>query len=97
MEVLGFRVLIEPEEIKEVTAGGIVLPEELIKAERRATQTGTIVSIGPTAWQAFDDGEKWAKVGDKVHYSKYGGKLILDVDTGKELVVIADEDILVRI
>lgn len=97
LQPLGFRVLIKPRDIEEKTEGGIILVDETKDAERRTTQVGHIVAIGPTAWSAFDDGQKWAEVGDKVVYVKYGGKLIKDPDSGVEYVLLNDEDVLLKI
>ena len=70
------------------------------KQEPLATTTGTVVSIGPNAWKAFDPGPDWApwaEVGDRVMYAKYGGKVVKDPDTNEEFVVLNDEDIISRI
>ena len=97
LQPLGFRVLIKPKDVEEMTAGGIIVVDETREAERRTTQVGHIVAVGNTAWAAYDDGKPWAEVGDKVVYVKYGGKLIKDPDTGVEYVLLNDEDVLLRI
>ena len=107
MKAPGHRILIKPEEIETVSEGGIVLVQD----ERTAkinTSKGTVVSIGPTAWMAYDyykpDGsrnpawEPWCKEGDEVYYSKYAAKWI-EIDkveyvliNDQDVVVVADED-----
>ncbi len=97
LEPLGFRVMIKPLDVDEISDGGIILVDETRDAERRTTQIGYIVSVGSTAWAAYDDGKPWAAVGDKVVYVKYGGKLIKDPESGVEYVILNDEDVLLKI
>lgn len=102
MRVAGHRVLLEPVFPEEKTASGIIIATETShKRERAATDTGRVVSVGPTCWNAFDkytpDGkrnpswEPWCKPGDLVVFAKYGGKF-LKVDD-KDYVIVLDEDI----
>lgn len=99
VEVVGHRVLIDPEvpkkEIDDGALAGFEIVGNEIEREKAATTIGRIVGIGPNAWKAFDDGEPWAEVGDKVYFAKYGGKWI-EVD-GKEYVIINDEDLVCRV
>lgn len=92
---LGHRLLVELEEVEEVSKGGILIPES---RERNATRTiGTIVAIGPNCWKAFDDGTPWAAIGDKVIFSKYDGKRIKDPDhPERDYQVLNDDDIQVK-
>jgi len=86
---LGNRVVIEPVEQDEITAGGIVLPE----TAKEKPQQGMILAIGPGARD--EDGKRIAMdvaVGDKVLYAKYSGTEVkLD---GKKLLILREEDIL---
>lgn len=104
LKVVGHRVLIKPDPIEERTESGIwVHTPETAKLEEAAQVRGTVVSIGPTAWHAFDkynadrtrnqSWEPWCKVGDKVYYAKYSVKRIVDKETGEEYVVANDQDI----
>lgn len=108
LQPTGFRVLImpdkQPEDEGKLKYGELELELVEDKYEKRARQAanqkGTIIAIGPTAWNAFDNGEPWAKVGDKVTFTKHGGKF---VDTGisnpknpdktLEGVLLNDEDV----
>jgi chaperonin GroES len=86
---LGSRVVIEPLEAEEVTAGGIVLPE----TAKEKPQKGTILAAGPG--DRDDEGKRIAldvKVGDVVLYAKYSGTEI-KVD-GKKLLILRESDIL---
>lgn len=90
---VGHRLIIKLDDVEEVSKGGILLPD--VNRERSAARTiGTIIAIGPNCWKAFDDGEPWAKIGDKVVVSKYAGKRIKDPDFPElDLQVLNDEDI----
>ena len=89
LKPLGSRVVIEPVEQDEVTAGGIVLPE----TAKEKPQKGKILSVGPGD---RDEGGKRipmdVKVGDTVLYAKYAGTEIT-VD-GKKLLVLKESEIL---
>ncbi len=86
---LGDRVVVEPIEQEEVTAGGIVLPD----TAKEKPQQGMIVAVGPGARD--EDGDRVVmdvKVGDRVLYAKYAGtELKLD---GKKVLILRESDIL---
>lgn len=89
---LKYRVLIKPEIVEEKTAGGIYLPEQVVKNEKMQTQKGEIVALGAEA----EVGD--VEIGDKVLYAKYGGKFIKeDPNSSEEYVLVNDEDVLVKI
>lgn len=92
-EATGYYVIVRPDPTEEVSEGGIVLATETVTANKFATNYGTIVSVGPIAWDGFADGRKWAAIGDHVLYARYAGKR-LETDDGDELVVMCDSDIL---
>jgi len=84
---LGDKVVVQAQDRKETTAGGIVLPD----AAQDKPQQGKVIAVGPG--RILDNGERGGmavKVGDTVVYSKYGGTevklegneyLILDQDS----------------
>jgi len=86
---LADRIVVEPIEQEEVTAGGIILPE----TAKEKPQQGKIVAAGPG--RTDEKGkrvEMEVKVGDKVLYAKYSGTEIkLD---GKKLLILRESDIL---
>jgi chaperonin GroES len=86
---LGGRVVVEPMEQEEVTAGGIVLPE----TAKEKPQKGTVLSVGPG--ERDDKGHRIpmdVKEGDTVLYAKYSGTEIkLD---GKKLLILRESDLL---
>ena len=89
LKPLGSRMVIDPIEQEDITAGGIVLPE----TAKEKPQQGLVLSIGP------GDRDEAGKripmdvaVGDKVLYAKYSGSEI-KMDT-KKLLIMKESDIL---
>lgn len=98
IKAVGHRVLVKPDEIEKETAAGIILVQDEDR-QFAAQEYGTIVDIGPDAWKDFT-GEPWAKVGDKIIYSRYGGKIVREpgeTDINKKFVILNDEDVLARL
>ena len=89
LKPLGSRVLVEPLEQDDITAGGIVLPE----TAKEKPQQGLIMAIGPGARD--EDGKRIpmdVAKGDKILFAKYSGTEIkLD---GKKYLILREEDIL---
>jgi chaperonin GroES len=89
LKPLGNRVVVEPLEQEEVTAGGIFVPE----TAKEKPQQGTVLSVGPG--DRDEDGKRIpmdVKVGDKVLFAKYSGtEMKLD---GKKLLVLRESDLL---
>ncbi len=86
------RVVVEPCEAEEVTAGGIVLPD----AAQEKPQRGKVVAVG--AGKLLDSGNRGelsVSIGDEVIYGKYGGSDI-EVD-GQELKILRESDILAKV
>jgi co-chaperonin GroES (HSP10) len=88
----GHRLLVKPDEVSE-KQGSLYLAVSTKERQANEQIFGTIVSIGKTAWKAFDDGEPWAKVGDRVAFAKYGGFQIEDPITKEKLRLLNDEDV----
>lgn len=89
LKPLGSRVVVEPSEQEEITAGGIVLPE----TAKEKPQRGTVLAVGPGD---RDDNGKYiamdVKVNDVVLFAKYSGTEI-KVD-GKKLLILRESDLL---
>jgi chaperonin GroES len=86
---LGGRVLVEPTEQEEVTAGGIVLPE----TAKEKPQQGKVLAAGPG--DRNDKGERVpmdVKVGDLILFAKYSGTEV-KID-GKKLLIMRESDLL---
>ncbi len=89
LKPLGGRVIVEPTEQEEMTAGGIILPE----TAKEKPQEGKILAAGPG--ERDEDGERIpmeVKVGDRVLYAKYSGTEV-KMD-GKKLLILRESDIL---
>lgn len=89
LKPLGSRVVVEPIEQEEVTAGGIVLPE----TAKEKPQQGKVLAVGPG--DRDEDGDYIpmdVKVGDRVLFAKYSGTEV-KVD-GKKLLILRESDIL---
>jgi len=87
---LADRVIVEPIEEEEITAGGIVLPE----TAKEKPQRGTVLAVGPG--KRDDQGKVIpvdVVVGDVVLYAKYGGTEV-KLGTGQEVLVLRESDIL---
>ena len=83
LKPLGDRVLVEPLEAEEKSAGGIYLPEAAQEAPREG--------------KVLENGERRAmsvKEGDIVVYTKYGGN---EVRVGDKDLLLIDEDSLLAV
>jgi chaperonin GroES len=89
LKPLADRLVVEPIEQEEVTAGGIILPE----TAKEKPQQGKVLAAGPG--RTDEDGKRIpmdVKVGDKVLYAKYSGTEIkLE---GKKVLILRESDIL---
>jgi len=86
------RVVVEPQEAEERTAGGIVLPD----TAKERPQRGTILSVGPgRLLDTGKRGELSVDVGDVVIYGKYSGT---DIEvSGKDVKILRESDILAKV
>ena len=86
------RVVVEPLEAEEMTAGGIVLPD----SAKEKPQEGKIIAVG--TGKLLDDGTRAkpsVRKGDVVLYAKYGGTEI-KVE-GKDVLILRESDILAKV
>jgi chaperonin GroES len=86
------RVVVEPVEAEERTAGGIVLPD----TAKEKPQRGTVVAIGPG--KLLDSGKRGdlsVSIGDVVIYGKYSGT---DIEVnGNDVKIVRESDILAKV
>ncbi len=86
------RVVVEPLEAEEVTAGGIVLPD----SAKEKPQRGKVVAVGPG--KLLDSGERGGlsvATGDEVIFGKYSGS---DIEVnGREVKILRETDILAKV
>jgi chaperonin GroES len=86
------RVVVEPTEAEERTAGGIVLPD----TAREKPQRGTIIAVGPgKLLDSGNRGQLSVGIGDVVIYGKYSGTEI-EVG-GKDVKILRESDILAKL
>jgi chaperonin GroES len=86
------RVVVEPKEAEEKTAGGIVLPD----TAKEKPQRGAVLAVGPG--KLLENGQRGklsVAVGDEVIYGKYAGSDV-EVD-GREVKILRESDILAKI
>jgi co-chaperonin GroES (HSP10) len=105
LKAVGTRVMVKPDPIEKQTKSGIIVAVDE-KRERAGTQKGTVLGVGPSAWKnelygyGYPGWEAWCKVGDRILFPRYAGKLVCvndgpDVpDDKREYVLfINDEDV----
>jgi chaperonin GroES len=86
------RVVVEPMEAEQMTAGGIVLPD----TAKEKPQRGTVIAAGPG--KLMDSGERGqmsVKIGDEVIYGKYSGTEI--ELNGQDVKILREADILAKV
>ena len=86
------RIVVEPVEAEQVTAGGIVLPD----SAKEKPQRGTVLAVG--VGRLLDSGKRGelsVAVGDEVIYGKYAGS---DIEVeGREVKILRETDILAKV
>ena len=90
LKPLGDRLVIEPIEQEETTAGGILLPE----TAKEKPKEGKVVAAGPG--RLDEDGKRVqmeVKVGDIVLYAKYAGTEI-KLEGADKVLILKESDIL---
>lgn len=93
---VGPRVLIQPDTLEEVSAGGIVLHSKELEKERWAMVTGTVIAIGHSCWKDQPGGIPWCSEGDRIIYQKNSGMRIWDPKIGKfreDILLLNDLDV----
>ncbi len=86
------RIVVQPVEAEEKTAGGLFLPD----TAKEKPQRGTVIAVGPG--KTLDSGsraEMSVAVGDEVIYGKYSGSDI-EVD-GHEVKILRESDVLAKV
>lgn len=80
---LADRVIIEPAQAEEKTAGGLIIPD----TAKEKPQRGTVVAVGP----GKKDEPMTVKIDDQVLYAKYAGTEISF--EGKNYLIMRESDI----
>ncbi len=86
------RIVVEPVEAEDVTAGGIVLPD----SAKEKPQRGVVLAVG--VGKLLDSGQRGelsVAVGDEVIYGKYAGS---DVEVqGRDVKILRESDVLAKV
>jgi chaperonin GroES len=86
------RVVVQPLDAEEVTAGGIVLPD----AAREKPQRGKVIAVGKgKLLDSGARGELSVSIGDEVIFGKYGGSEV-EVN-GEDYKILRESDILAKV
>lgn len=98
------RVLVAPDPVEQVTAGGIIIPESAKEKEEYAQTLATIVAVGETAWgEAIAEASRYGlefvapAPGDRVIIGKYAGMRLKGPKDGGDYRMINDEDVTARL
>jgi co-chaperonin GroES (HSP10) len=76
---IGDRVLIAPEEVEEVSSGGIVIHTmNQMEKEQMAQTFGVVAEIGPDCWPGV--APKPVSIGERVVFGKYSGMVFKGLD-----------------
>ena len=92
LKPLDDRIVVQPLEAEEKTAGGLYLPD----TAKEKPQRGTVIAVGPG--KLLDCGNRGAMsvaIGDEVIYGKYSGSDI-EVD-GHEIKILRETDVLAKV
>ena len=90
LQPLGDRVVIEREEAKQTTAGGIVLPD----TAKDKPQKGKVLAVGDG--KVTKDGKRkplQVKIGDQVLFTSYAGEEF-KIEGDKKVLLMREDDIL---
>jgi chaperonin GroES len=85
-----YKILIDPMEVDQVSAGGIVLAPATTDKEKQAQVRGRLIAVGGNAFE--DWREPIPRVGDLVWYAKYAG-LVVKGDDAREYRLTNDKDV----
>ena len=93
----GWRLLVLPFKMKDVTKGGLHLAETTLERQQVASQVGLVMAMGP---QCYKDKERypegpWCKEKDWVMFARYAGSRI-KIDGG-EIRLLNDDEVLATI
>jgi chaperonin GroES len=91
LKPLGDRLIVRAIEEEQTTASGLVLPD----TAKEKPEKGKVLAVGDG--RLDDDGKRIpldVKKGDDIFYSKYGGSEIKDPETGEDLLVLRESDVL---
>jgi len=91
------KVLVMMDLHAEKTSGGVILTEDSRSRQSMASETGTVIALGPAAFQWSDDGNRvWdsrkPEPGDRVVVERYAGRVVQGED-GAEYRLVSQRSI----
>lgn len=94
IEPLDLRVLVKPDPVEAKTAGGIILPDQVVESKKWETCKATLVAVGSNAWAEARAARGFVapEPGARVMVGKYSGVLVKGED-GEEYRLMNDEDV----
>lgn len=90
---VGWRVLLKPRDVSDVTAGGIIRPDITKETMKLAAVICEVIAMGPDAYgdaNKFQD--PWVKVGDQVLIERFAGARFKY--NGEEYRILNDDEII---
>lgn len=87
------RILVKPDPVEEVTAGGIIRPGTVIDKQKYAATKATVVAVGVNAFKEWGKAALKPKPGDRVLYAQYTGAREKGAD-GEDYCIMNDGDVL---
>ena len=92
---LNWKVLVQPNQVKMKTRGGLRLPTISKDNEEYLTAHGRIASMGDLAFKDRDTGASWKmnipQVGNRVTYGKYSGQKV--TINGVRFLLLNDDEL----
>lgn len=90
----GWRLLVMPYKGRDMTEGGLFLPDQVVEREALATVVAYVLRVGPEAYKDPDkfgpDAQPWCKQGDWVCIGRYSGSRF-KIDGGEVRIINDDE------
>lgn len=108
-KAIGWRILIAPVKIDEISSGGIALPNGVVKNQEFFRNIAKVIGMGDECYQhpKFQGGipleksqpARWCEVGDIIQYSSYtGADIFIQYENELcKLKVINDDEVVCKI
>ena len=87
-----FKVLVLPDEVPDITSGGILVPNWCRDQRQSACVTGRVVAMADEAFSFVEDDARIPDVGERVAFAKYAGMAVKGKDR-KVYKLMNDKDV----
>ena len=91
---VGWRVAVLVLTIPEVSGGGLIMVDDHREARSLASPQGVVIALGDMAYKdtnRFHENHPWVKVGDRVLFQKYGGRMF-QLRNGQHIAILNDTE-----